>query len=422
MNRIQILHITPHLGGGVGTVLLDWFKHEKNNKNFQHSVICLDYANEKAKITLEELEFQLKENMSKNENEILNDIKNSDIVLIHFWNHPLLYHLIVQNKLPKCRLILWSHISGINPPNVFTDKILNYPDTFIFTTPMSFKTKEIIEYDNKNSIISIWSTSNLSKYYNLEKEDDNSFFNVLYIGTVDNAKMYNNFVELCNKINIENIKFIVVGGPNNLELENYTKKLGISNKFIFAGKVEDIIPYLKISKIFGYPLTKGHFGTCDQSIQEAMTTGLVPVVFDNEMEKSMINNDCGFICKNEEEYIKAIEKLYYDKDLLKRMQENAKNYAIKEFSIEKMSEDWNKVFNEIMQIEKTYKKWNTDKINLKTIDIFFESLGEYKKIFELPINELKKELSKPNWTSNSKGTHLQYKSFLDDGSLDKFIF
>ena len=73
-------------------------------------------------------------------------------------------------------------------------------------------------------------------------------------------------------------------------------------------------------------------------------------------------------------------------------------------------------------LEKTDKKWNTEKKHIKTIDIFFESLGEYKKIFELPTEDLKKELSKPNWTSNSKGTHLQYKSFLDDKSLDKFIF
>ncbi|MDA0064608.1 glycosyltransferase [Brachyspira hyodysenteriae] len=56
----------------------------------------------------------------------------------------------------------------------------------------------------------------------------------------------------------------------------------------------------------------------DQSIQEAMTAGLVPVVFDNEMEKSMINNDCGFICKNEDEYVQSIEKLRNDKNLLKQ--------------------------------------------------------------------------------------------------------
>ncbi|MDA0067573.1 hypothetical protein OFS07_15040 [Brachyspira hyodysenteriae] len=84
MNKIKILHITPHLGGGVGTVLLDWFKYEKNNKYFQHSVICLDYANEKSKKILEELGLQLKDNMYQDEHEILNDIKKSDIVLMHF--------------------------------------------------------------------------------------------------------------------------------------------------------------------------------------------------------------------------------------------------------------------------------------------------------------------------------------------------
>ncbi|KLI32848.1 hypothetical protein SZ50_08090, partial [Brachyspira hyodysenteriae] len=102
----------------------------------------------------------------------------------------------------------------------------------------------------------------------------------------------------------------------------------------------------------------------------------------------------GFICKNEDEYVQSIEKLRNDKNLLKRMQENSKNYAIKEFSIERMSKDWNKVFNEIMIIQKTYKKWNIDNTNIKTIDIFFESLGEYKKIFDLPFEKLKKELSK----------------------------
>ncbi|MCZ9887880.1 hypothetical protein OFR41_13575 [Brachyspira hyodysenteriae] len=44
----------------------------------------MDYANEKSKKILKELELQLKDNMYQNEHEILNDIKKSDIVLMHF--------------------------------------------------------------------------------------------------------------------------------------------------------------------------------------------------------------------------------------------------------------------------------------------------------------------------------------------------
>ena len=35
----KILHIIVHLGGGVGTVLLNWIKRDKNN---QHTILCLN--------------------------------------------------------------------------------------------------------------------------------------------------------------------------------------------------------------------------------------------------------------------------------------------------------------------------------------------------------------------------------------------
>ena len=153
-----------------------------------------------------------------------------------------------------------------------------------------------------------------------------------------------------------------------------------------------------------------------------MSSGLVPIVLDNPMEKYMVKENCGIICSNENEYIKAIEKLYKDKELLNTLSRNTKEYAKKEFSIEKMSLELKKVFNEIINIEKTKKTWNiNDKNNLKAIDIFFESIGEYKSLFNLDNKLLKEELNKPNWLSSSKGTPKQYDSFLHDGSLDRFI-
>ena len=46
---IKILHITPHLGGGVGRVVLNYLSKYKNNLDIKHRVVCLDYANDEAK-------------------------------------------------------------------------------------------------------------------------------------------------------------------------------------------------------------------------------------------------------------------------------------------------------------------------------------------------------------------------------------
>ena len=102
----KILHITPHLGGGVGRVLLSWLGYDKSSL---HTIVTLDYANKNA------------ENICKRENielfsqitykDIIEKIKNVDIVLIHFWNHPLLYDFLIKNNIPECRIVVWSHIS-----------------------------------------------------------------------------------------------------------------------------------------------------------------------------------------------------------------------------------------------------------------------------------------------------------------------
>ena len=40
---MNILHLTPHLGGGVGTVVLNWLKQEHRRKTGRtHVVLCLD--------------------------------------------------------------------------------------------------------------------------------------------------------------------------------------------------------------------------------------------------------------------------------------------------------------------------------------------------------------------------------------------
>ena len=41
----HILHITPHLGGGVGKVLLNWLVSDTENHN---EIALFDFANEKA--------------------------------------------------------------------------------------------------------------------------------------------------------------------------------------------------------------------------------------------------------------------------------------------------------------------------------------------------------------------------------------
>lgn len=422
--KTQILHITPHLGGGVGSVVLNYIK---NDPYFEHKIICLDYANDNAIKTAQNINLELYSNMSKNTTEIIKLIDTADIVLFHFWNHPLLYDFIIRNDLPPSRVVFWSHISGCCPPHNFTEKTLLYPDLFVFNTPLGLNSEEAqaLPPEKKSQLKVIWATGGIKQFKDLEPQEKD-YFNVGYIGTVDYCRLHKDFLKLCSEIKIDNIKFTICGGLKEKEIFNQAKEMGIAEKFDFTGKVKNVGEYLKTFDIFAYPLVSNHSGTCDLVLQEAMAAGVVPVVIDNPMERYIVKDGItGIVAKNEAEYIKAIENLYKDKGLRKKLSKQAKEYAFKYFSLDKLINDWKNVFNELLELPKTKKQWliNKPKNKIMPKDILFEALENHSQPFEQYFTKstqnegLKqiKELAKMQiWQGNSKGTVHQYYTFFPE--------
>lgn len=425
--KVKILHITPHLGGGVGKVLLNYFIKTKNNLNYVHQISCLDYANNKAINIAHKHNFILPDNMKNKRQKLLDKIAKADIILIHLWNHPLLYDFLVREQLPTSRVIMWSHNSGLYPPGVFTNKILTYPDLFVFTTPVSYKTKEVQNLSNKQkkSLRFVWATGGV-EHVKLVKPKKHFGFNIGYIGTVDYAKLHPNFLNICSKVNIPNVKFIVCGGPSENKIKKEVEKKGLAKKFRFTGKVSDISKYLSIFDIFGYPLAPYHYGTCDQSLQESMAVGVVPVVLSNSMENYMVKDGkTGIVAKSIKDYIQAIETLYNNKALRSLLSQNARKYALNLFTIDRMAREWEIIFKEALVIPKTRKIWNMVKKNkeVRAGDIFLESLGDYGKDFifyckaksdkkkRKSIEKIKKLAKSANWQAKTRGTVHHYHSF-----------
>ena len=426
---LKIIHITPHLGGGVGRVLLNYFTYKSKGNNYKHSVACLDYANENAKKICKENSISLNHNMHKNKDELLKLIENTDIALIHWWNHPLLYDFLVREQLLPCRVIMWSHNSGFHPPGVFTDKVLAYPDLFVFTTPMSYKTKEIQnltdEQTKKKSLRVVWSTGGVENFTSV-KSKSHTGFNIGYIGTVDYAKMHPDFLNICNQVDIPDVKFIVCSGPKEKELMQEAEHLGIGGKFNFTGMVPDIKEYLSLFDIFGYPLASYHYGTCDQTLQESMAAGVVPVVLANPMESYMVKDGVtGIVAKDKEEYIKALQDLYHNRELRNKLSQNAKEYAIDKFSLEKMANEWENIFNEVLDFPKTIRNWKNSKKgeDISAKDVFLEALGDYGEDFvsycnaesdeekKSAIEKIKKLAESASWQAETRGTAHHYNSF-----------
>ncbi len=404
---MKVLHITPHLGGGVGAVLLNWII---NDKSKEHNIVTLDYANENALNVCK-----------KNGIKILSECKNDriiklmsefDIVLIHFWNHPLLYDFLIRNKLPKSRIAIWAHISGIKAPQVFNEKLTDLSDKFVFTTPIS---RNYFVGDIKKTAC-ILSTSGVSRFQNVKKAPHEGC-NACYIGTLDYAKMNKEYINVLSKTNVSDI-FITGWGKDESDFSKTEDK-----KFKYTGMVDDISIVLKKSDIFAYLLNPNHYGTGEQVLQEAMSAGVVPVVLNNPCEQALVKHmQTGLIANNYEEYAQYINLLVQNSDLRKKLSKNAKKYAKENFSLTNMIKNWNSVFDELVKIPKTEKAWNYTKKTKTSYDIFIESLGKNSDIFEnKSVSDIKQILKYPEWSSDSKGTPKQYYKFLGGEKLKEIL-
>jgi glycosyltransferase involved in cell wall biosynthesis len=428
MLKRKILHITPHLGGGVGTVVKNWLLEELSDTENEHRIISLEVNKNPIDPRLNVLQ-----GMYNEIEKIMFLINASDIVLIHWWNHPLLFDLIINHTWPDCRIVMWSLASCLFPPYVHSEKLLKFSDRFIFSSPVSYDTQEIKDLPAEQSIKIdvIWAAGDTSRYYGINKKSHEGFQVGTIIGSADYSKLNPAFATLCSKVTNQNIRFtIICSEAFAKQLASDIDKAGITERVELIPFVSDILPYLQTFDVFGYPLQPYHFGTCEVAIGEAMMAGIVPVVLNNPAERYIINHGVdGFIAESIEEYAGYIEYLYQNPDIRKTMAEAAIQSACKKYTLSEVIQKWRKEFKNIMDLPKSIKRWPVSYGLEKPVPgymVFTEALGRYGKIFENKTESQEAIInlfqSNPQWCSENKGGVQQYlRYFTNDCYLREWV-
>jgi glycosyltransferase involved in cell wall biosynthesis len=332
-----ILHIAAHYGGGIGAVFINYLRHAVHGK-YEHRVICLERPTDELMTVCNRLGVKLHVGKIG-----YWDIW-ADLVVIHWWNRDSINKVIASGWFKRDKVIIWSHVSGLYKPHKFTKKLLNYPDQFVFTTPLSLGHPAVSTMKIAPRVI--WSTRGVDKFLKLKSKPHKGFI-IGYVGTVDYKKMHPKFLEICSKIKIPGVKFIVCGGQREKELVKENQG-GIRNLWA-TGIVKNISPYLQRCDVFGYPLRRDHFGTCEQAIGEAMAAGLPSVVLSNPSEWHIIDhNVTGIITSNPEAYIHAMWRLYKSPKLRRTLGMQARIAAKYKYSTSRMVNDWEELITEVL--------------------------------------------------------------------------
>lgn len=149
-----------------------------------------------------------------------------------------------------------------------------------------------------------------------------------------------------NKINIK--AFILGGGPEKKELENWIRQLRLKNNVCLLGPVPNAARLLKAFDIYVCPSIKEGLSF---TLIEAMQSGLPIVAADTGGNKELIiNNECGLLVQpaRPEELARAISRLANDPEMSAKLAVKAKKRALGHFSQEQMLKKTEEVYNSLL--------------------------------------------------------------------------
>ena len=201
---------------------------------------------------------------------------------------------------------------------LFKDKYKVKRDVYVIPSGID-TTRFYKENIDKNEII------NLKKDLGLKKTD----FIVLYVGRIAKEKSIDFLINSVLK-QIPKAKMIIVGdGPDIKDLIDLSKKEGLEDKIIFAGKAPwtDVPKYYSLCDVF---VTASKTETQGLTVMEAMGASKpVVAIRDESFELMITDKKDGLFFDDEKSYVDMIYEVYKNKKLRDEISFNARLTADK---------------------------------------------------------------------------------------------
>jgi len=343
---LKVLHITAHLGLGVGKALSGLVLNtDTATSGVCHKIICLEQPEKTLfvdRITNTGNEVLI----APNSDQLIKQIMDSDIVQLEWWNHPATINGLCSQPLPPMRLLVWCHISGLHT-SIIPKKLITQSQKFIFTSPCSYEAANVSalspEYTDHLGVI-----NSCGGFDGFPKSgtSSNSGIAAGYIGSLNFAKLHPHYVDFLKEVPNPEFKVRMIGDTLNKDvLERQCEQAGRKGLLEFCGYTNDVVAELSKINTLIYLLNPNHYGTTENALLEAMAMGIVPIVLDNPAERHIVEDKkTGFIVRNPKELAQAVQWLYQNPQKHKGMGEQASLSVRNRFQVSRMAKEFTNLY------------------------------------------------------------------------------
>lgn len=331
----KILHVTMSSAfGGAETVILTIISELKNKFDFNYLCPAGDIEEILKKNNITYTTFSDKNiyNISKQIKEI-----KPDIIHAHDFTASILCGLLAKNT----QIISHLHtdhkwIKSLNLKSlIYLLTTIKYKKVIVVSNAMA---KEMFGYRFLNKKLNILlNPVDKKKIYKLANESIyNEKYDLAFLGRLSEYKNPLAYIRIVQKLKQQNlIKKAVIIGDGELKQKCLEKisELNLQEVIEVMGFIENPFPIISNSKILIMPSKNEALGLAGI---ESMVLG-VPVIASNVggLRDIIKNNENGFLCNNENEFVDNIKKVFFEKNLYNVLSVNSKKEALRFTDIDK---------------------------------------------------------------------------------------
>lgn len=407
---VKVLHITAHLGGGIGKALSGLVLNTPPDSGVSHSIVCLESPHKKQ--FLEQLiDSGCFVSIAPDHAVLAGLIERSDIVQLEWWGHPVTIATLCGGSLPPMRLLVWCHVSGIHTPTI-PAPLIKAAQCCIFTSPCSYEAAEVMQLlpSHRDRMDVIYSAGGFNGLIAPDRRNNDSLV-AGYLGSLNFAKLHPRYIEYLSAVTIPDFTVRMIGDIANRDiLEQQCLEAGRPGLLDFRGYATDVYTELAAINVLPYILNPQHYGTTENALLESMVMGVVPVVLDNPAERCLVKDGVtGLIIRTPQEFGDAVAWLANNpmsrRDIVRRMVSSVRD----QFAVCKMTEAFNRHYTSVNAMDKKIISFDT--IFGKNPYEWFLASQRRRDLFtsDEDLGEID-ELTLPGLMEKSKGSVFHYLS------------
>lgn len=383
MNKIHVLQIAVHLGGGAGKAIAGMIRQTMDRMEYE--VVLLETP--KNAVYMEMLrEIGIPAAIMDDAAEVAERISENDVTVVNWWGHPLTIKLLAGLSPVKGRFVIWNHINGCSYPYLRAE-FLDCFDRILFTSPYSENNSSWDPQQKKKILKKSDVVYGMGDFNPAGIRPKKDFFGhgqlvIGYAGTLNYAKLNRRWLAYYRRAveDFENVTILMLGEPSKEVLAD-VEESGIKEHIRFAGYVADVYEYYHEMDVFAYFLGSENYATTENAMIEAMASGLPVIALNHPVEAYIIEDyENGILINSPDEFAEALRWLINDNNA-KKLGGKAREYCIRKYSPEANAEIFCKACRAAAEVKRHPFSFKAV-MGEEPFDAFCMQAGKERVVFE----------------------------------------